>query len=73
MAILETSLKVYSIKLSLIITKIICRVRHGYAHVANNIYQEWEQYAIGGSMSPSIKSEANLFVAPKSGNKEVSS
>ncbi|MBA0877310.1 hypothetical protein Goshw_009235, partial [Gossypium schwendimanii] len=36
------------------------RVRHGYAHVANNFYQGWEQYAIGGSMSPSIKSEANF-------------
>ncbi|TYH14175.1 hypothetical protein ES288_A06G198800v1 [Gossypium darwinii] len=48
------------------------RVRHGYAHVANNFYQGWEQYAIGGSMSPSIKSEANFFVAPNDvGNKEV--
>ncbi|KAA3468771.1 putative pectate lyase 4 [Gossypium australe] len=47
------------------------RVRHGYAHVANNIYQGWEQYAIGGSMSPSIKSKANFFVAPNdAGNKE---
>ncbi|XP_010037043.3 probable pectate lyase 4 [Eucalyptus grandis] len=47
------------------------RVRHGYAHVANNLYQGWEQYAIGGSSGPSIKSEANLFIAPKGGNKEV--
>ncbi|TYI23840.1 hypothetical protein ES332_A06G192900v1 [Gossypium tomentosum] len=48
------------------------KVRHGYAHVANNFYQGWEQYAIGGSMSPSIKSEANVFVAPSGvGNKEV--
>ncbi|XP_038717952.1 probable pectate lyase 16 [Tripterygium wilfordii] len=47
------------------------RIRHGYAHVANNLYQGWEQYAIGGSMTPSIKSEANFFIAPKSGNKEV--
>ncbi|KAJ9166443.1 hypothetical protein P3X46_021198 [Hevea brasiliensis] len=47
------------------------RVRHGYAHVANNLYQGWEQYAIGGSMDPSIKSEANYFIAPKLGNKEV--
>ncbi|TYH14177.1 hypothetical protein ES288_A06G199000v1 [Gossypium darwinii] len=48
------------------------RVHHGYAHVANNFYQGWEQYAIGGSMSPSIKSEANFFVAPNDvGNKEV--
>ncbi|KAL5749392.1 hypothetical protein ACOSP7_023995 [Xanthoceras sorbifolium] len=47
------------------------RVRHGFAHVANNLYQGWTQYAIGGSMSPSIKSQSNLFIAPKSGNKEV--
>ncbi|MFQ6665315.1 hypothetical protein Gotur_032086 [Gossypium turneri] len=41
-------------------------------HEANNFYQGWEQYAIGGSMSPSIKSEANFFVAPNdAGNKEV--
>ncbi|GLT29935.1 hypothetical protein SLA2020_047660 [Shorea laevis] len=46
------------------------RVRHGYAHVANNLYQGWKQYAIGGSMDPSIKSEANFFIAPE-GNKEV--
>ncbi|PPS09355.1 hypothetical protein GOBAR_AA11273 [Gossypium barbadense] len=39
---------------------------------ANNFYQGWEQYAISGSMSPSIKSEANFFVAPNDvGNKEV--
>nr|TKR79277.1 hypothetical protein D5086_0000273360 [Populus alba] len=44
---------------------------HGYAHVTNNLYQGWEQYAIGGSMSPSIKSESNYFIAPKSGRKEV--
>lgn len=48
-----------------------CRIRYGYAHVANNLYLGWTQYAIGGSMSPSVKSEANLFIAPKSGNKEV--
>ncbi|GKV05359.1 hypothetical protein SLEP1_g17382 [Rubroshorea leprosula] len=46
------------------------RVRHGYAHVANNLYQGWKQYAIGGSMDPSIKSEANFFIAPE-GSKEV--
>jgi pectate lyase len=37
----------------------------------NNLYQGWMQYAIGGSMNPSVKSQANLFIAPKSGNKEV--
>jgi hypothetical protein len=29
------------------------------------------QYAIGGSMGPSLKSESNLFIAPKVGSKEV--
>ncbi|XP_078427376.1 pectin lyase-like superfamily protein [Wolffia australiana] len=47
------------------------RVRHGYAHIVNNLYQSWGDYAIGGSMSPSIRSEANLFVAPMSGNKQI--
>ncbi|MED6172375.1 hypothetical protein PIB30_049517 [Stylosanthes scabra] len=31
----------------------------------------WMQYAIGGSMGPSLKSQSNLFIAPQSGNKEV--
>ena len=48
-----------------------CRVRHGYAHVANNLYLGWEVYAIGGSSNPSIKSDHNLFVAPKGKSKEV--
>ncbi|KAL4638819.1 hypothetical protein ACB092_03G174400 [Castanea dentata] len=47
------------------------RIRFGYAHVVNNLYQGWMQYAIGGSMNPSVKSQANLFIAPKLGNKEV--
>ncbi|KAK7386507.1 hypothetical protein VNO78_26785 [Psophocarpus tetragonolobus] len=47
------------------------RIRHGYAHVANNLYMGWVQYAIGGSMEPSLKSESNLFIAPSSGHKEV--
>ncbi|KAB1203804.1 putative pectate lyase 16 [Morella rubra] len=47
------------------------RIRHGYAHVANNLYQGWMQYAIGGSTSPRVKSEANLFIAPESGKKEI--
>ncbi|XP_021841694.2 probable pectate lyase 4 [Spinacia oleracea] len=47
------------------------RVRHGYAHVANNLYLGWEIYAIGGSMDPSVKSQSNLFVAPKTGSKEI--
>jgi pectate lyase len=53
------------------IAKKYCRIRHGYAHVANNLYLGWMQYAIGGSMGPSLKSEANLFIAPKVGSKEV--
>ncbi|GAB2268783.1 hypothetical protein Dimus_003728 [Dionaea muscipula] len=47
------------------------RVRWGYAHIVNNLYQGWENYAIGGSRNPSVKSEANLFIAPKTGNKEI--
>jgi len=52
-------------------TNKLCRIRFGYAHVVNNLYQGWMQYAIGGSMNPSVKSQANLFIAPKSRNKEV--
>ncbi|GER56290.1 pectin lyase-like superfamily protein [Striga asiatica] len=40
------------------------RVRFGYAHVANNRYDEWLMYAIGGSADPTILSEGNYFVAP---------
>ncbi|XVF87772.1 hypothetical protein PTKIN_Ptkin18bG0147600 [Pterospermum kingtungense] len=40
------------------------RVRLGYAHVANNRYDEWKMYAIGGSANPTIFSEGNYFVAP---------
>ncbi|KAF5186477.1 Pectate lyase [Thalictrum thalictroides] len=47
------------------------RIRHGYAHIANNFYQGWGDYAIGGTMNPTVRSEANLFIAPKTGNKEV--
>jgi len=49
------------------------RVRWGYAHVVNNLYQGWKQYAIGGSSNPSIKSEANYFIAPTHTNKEATS
>ena len=48
-----------------------CRVRYGFAHVVNNLYQGWGLYAIGGSMNPSVRSEANLFIAPDAGRKEV--
>ncbi|KAK2999187.1 hypothetical protein RJ639_023026 [Escallonia herrerae] len=40
-----------------------CRVRLGYAHVANNRYDEWQMYAIGGSANPTIFSEGNYFLA----------
>ncbi|KAK4421356.1 putative pectate lyase 2 [Sesamum alatum] len=39
------------------------RVRYGYAHVANNRYDRWIMYAIGGSADPTILSESNYFVA----------
>ncbi|KAL0407244.1 UNVERIFIED_CONTAM: putative pectate lyase 2 [Sesamum latifolium] len=42
------------------------RVRLGYAHVANNRYDQWEMYAIGGSADPTIFSEGNYFLAPNS-------
>ncbi|XP_047260412.1 pectate lyase 3-like, partial [Capsicum annuum] len=45
-------------------------IRHGYAHVVNNVYKGWGSYAIGGSMNPSIKSQANYFFA-KGGRNEV--
>ncbi|KAG9156900.1 hypothetical protein Leryth_015489 [Lithospermum erythrorhizon] len=41
------------------------RVRSGYAHVANNMYEGWGMYAIGGSGDPTIFSEGNYFMAPK--------
>ncbi|WCJ20211.1 Pectin lyase-like superfamily protein [Euphorbia peplus] len=44
------------------------RVRYGYAHVANNRYEEWEMYAIGGSANPTIFSEGNYFFAPNNDN-----
>ncbi|KAM6602006.1 hypothetical protein CsatA_021615 [Cannabis sativa] len=39
------------------------RVRFGYAHVANNRYDQWKMYAIGGSANPTIFSEGNYYVA----------
>ncbi|KAK6917775.1 Pectate lyase [Dillenia turbinata] len=44
------------------------RVRFGYAHVANNKYDEWLEYAIGGSADPTILSEGNYFTAPNDPN-----
>ncbi|CAI9086819.1 OLC1v1020735C1 [Oldenlandia corymbosa var. corymbosa] len=39
------------------------RVRYGYAHVANDKYDPWAEYAIGGSSNPTIMSEGNYFLA----------
>ncbi|AAC17625.1 Similar to style development-specific protein 9612 precursor gb/X55193 and pectate lyase P59 precursor gb/X15499 from Lycopersicon esculentum [Arabidopsis thaliana] len=50
------------------------RVRRGYAHVANNRYEKWQMYAIGGSADPTIFSEGNYFVASDDpSKKQVSS
>ncbi|GLJ28712.1 hypothetical protein SUGI_0565880 [Cryptomeria japonica] len=46
------------------------RCRHGYAHVANNNYEAWGIYAIGGSANPMIRSECNCFVAPNEEDKK---
>ncbi|KAJ6743964.1 PECTATE LYASE 16-RELATED, partial [Salix purpurea] len=46
------------------------RVRFGYAHVANNRYDEWQMYAIGGSANPTIFSEGNYFIARNGNSKE---
>ncbi|OVA03408.1 Pectate lyase/Amb allergen [Macleaya cordata] len=47
------------------------RVRLGYAHIANNKYDSWGKYAIGGSANPTIFSEGNNFVAPDNSNAKV--
>lgn len=41
------------------------RIRNGYVHIANNLYEGWRDYAIGGSMHPTILSEGNRFIAKK--------
>lgn len=49
------------------------RCRHGYFHIVNNDYTEWEMYAIGGSANPTINSQGNRYIAPPDPNaKEVS-
>ncbi|WOH08655.1 hypothetical protein DCAR_0728099 [Daucus carota subsp. sativus] len=40
------------------------RCRHGYFHVVNNDYTNWEMYAIGGSANPTINSQGNRYLAP---------
>ncbi|KAF5741123.1 pectate lyase 5 [Tripterygium wilfordii] len=48
------------------------RCRHGYFHVVNNDYTQWQMYAIGGSAAPTINSQGNRFYAPNDRNsKEV--
>nr|XP_043618348.1 probable pectate lyase 18 [Erigeron canadensis] len=47
------------------------RCRHGYFHVVNNDYTEWQLYAIGGSAAPTINSQGNRFVAMPNSHKEV--
>lgn len=50
------------------------RVRFGFAHVANNKYDGWKMYAVGGNANPTIFSEGNYYVAPKNAAfKEASS
>ncbi|RVX14656.1 putative pectate lyase 15 [Vitis vinifera] len=39
------------------------RCRHGYFHIVNNVYTDWEMYAIGGSANPTINSQGNVFIA----------
>ncbi|KAI9125891.1 hypothetical protein K1719_003309 [Acacia pycnantha] len=43
------------------------RCRHGYFHVVNNDYTQWQMYAIGGSANPTINSQGNRFLAPNDG------
>ncbi|XP_019441365.1 PREDICTED: probable pectate lyase 18 [Lupinus angustifolius] len=48
------------------------RCRHGYIHVVNNDFTQWEMYAIGGSASPTINSQGNRYTAPSNpDSKEV--
>ncbi|KAJ7132915.1 hypothetical protein O6H91_Y557300 [Diphasiastrum complanatum] len=48
------------------------RCRYGYFHVVNNVYTNWEMYAIGGSANPTINSQGNRFLASGNPNtKEV--
>ncbi|XP_073009067.1 probable pectate lyase 5 [Typha latifolia] len=44
------------------------RCRHGYFHIVNNDYRQWEMYAIGGSANPTINSQGNRYIAPSDPN-----
>ncbi|OAY29557.1 probable pectate lyase 5 [Manihot esculenta] len=46
------------------------RCRHGFFHVVNNDYTQWEMYAIGGSASPTIFSQGNRFLASDDNSKK---
>ncbi|GLJ28621.1 hypothetical protein SUGI_0564050 [Cryptomeria japonica] len=46
------------------------RARYGLVHVANNNYDPWTIYAIGGSSNPTILSEGNSFTAPNESYKK---
>lgn len=37
----------------------------------NNMYESWGMYAIGGSESPTVLSEGNVFNAPDGADKQV--
>ncbi|XP_074566485.1 putative pectate lyase 2 [Curcuma longa] len=47
------------------------RIRYGYAHLANNLYDGWLEYAVGGSTHPIILSQGNLYVATPGGTKKA--
>ncbi|XP_073307230.1 putative pectate lyase 2 [Primulina huaijiensis] len=47
------------------------RVRLGYAHVANNRYDQWKMYVIGGSANPTIFSEGNYYMAPNNRDQKL--
>lgn len=49
--------------MTLLVDECMSRVRIGYAHVANNRYDGWKMYAIGGSSDPTILSEGNYYHA----------
>ncbi|KAH9291811.1 hypothetical protein KI387_043000 [Taxus chinensis] len=47
------------------------RARFGHIHVANNNYDPWTIYAIGGSLHPTIISDGNRFIAPDESYKKM--
>ena len=51
-------------------TNKLFKIRFGYARGEQPL-PGMDAICYRGSMNPSVKSQANLFIAPKSGNKEV--